>query len=137
MPGKIFNYRMQILEWHLDTFGHVNNAVYLSIFEQARWDFVTARGYGLAQIHERHIGPTILDVTMKFKKEIKLRDVIDIESQTLSYEKQFFKVAQKILRNNEICCVAEFTMALFDLQQRKIVMPIPEWVHAIGMDETD
>lgn len=38
---KIFQYDMVIKIHHLDTFGHVNNAAYLQIFEEARsWDIL-------------------------------------------------------------------------------------------------
>ena len=47
----------------IDAFGHVNNAVYLTLFEEARWEFVTNRGYGLKQIQEKQQGPVILAVT--------------------------------------------------------------------------
>ena len=36
MNNTIYEYDKTILEQHLDTFGHVNNAVYLSLYEEAR-----------------------------------------------------------------------------------------------------
>ena len=36
-----FIYHTQIKEKDLDTLGHVNNAKYLELFEEARWDFIT------------------------------------------------------------------------------------------------
>ena len=46
----IFEYPLVILERHLDMLGHVNNATYLEIFEEARWDFIERRGHGLKNI---------------------------------------------------------------------------------------
>ena len=46
----IFRYPLTILEKHLDSFGHVNNATYLHLYEEARWDFITKRGFGLARV---------------------------------------------------------------------------------------
>ncbi len=37
MIGEAHEYHLLILEKHLDTFGHVNNASYLEILEEARW----------------------------------------------------------------------------------------------------
>jgi len=34
MSNPIYEYQKEILEQHLDTFGHVNNAVYLSLYEE-------------------------------------------------------------------------------------------------------
>ena len=52
----------QVLESHLDSFNHMNHATYFQIFEQARWELITSRGFGLKEIIETQIGPTILDV---------------------------------------------------------------------------
>ena len=38
MEWKVFTYPLLIKETYLDTFGHVNNATYLTLFEEARWD---------------------------------------------------------------------------------------------------
>ena len=39
-----------ISEAHLDSFGHVNNARYFELLEQARWDLITERGFGIDTI---------------------------------------------------------------------------------------
>lgn len=135
MPvGHIFNYSTVVYENYLDSFGHVNNAVYLSLFEQARWEFISAHGYGLKKIQETNIGPTILEINIRFMRELKPRDAIQIQSQTISYDKKIFKVEQKILRGEEVCCVAVFTMALFDLNLRKLILPTPDWLRGIGWE---
>ena len=50
MDSTIFSYPLIIKEMDLDTFGHVNNARYLTLFEDARWDLITKNGYGLKKI---------------------------------------------------------------------------------------
>ena len=50
MPGTVHEYELLIHEAHLDTFGHVNNAKYLEVLEEARWDFITRNGYGLDEV---------------------------------------------------------------------------------------
>src|SRR3984885_14489467 len=107
MPSKIFSYPIMIKETYLDTFGHVNNAMYLTLFEQARWDFITKNGYGLKKIQETGIGPTILQIKLTFLKELRLREKITIETQLLSYEKKIGKLFQKMIRDGEVCCEAE------------------------------
>ena len=85
---KIFNYQMLIREHHLDSFNHVNNAAYLEILEDARWEFLNIRGFGLNKIHQLGVGPVVLECHIKFIKELKLRQTITIESQMNSYEKK-------------------------------------------------
>ena len=81
----IFEYPLTILETHLDTFGHVNNAVYLQIFEEARWELITQNGYGLDKIKETGLGPTILEIKIRYSRELKPRTKIIIKTQLASY----------------------------------------------------
>ena len=85
---KIFRFQLLIKENHLDTFGHVNNATYLQLLEEARWEFLTSQGFSLKAIHALKVGPIVLECHIKFLKELTLRQQITIESQVLSYEKK-------------------------------------------------
>lgn len=131
----MYIYTTWIREAQLDSFGHVNNAAYLTLLEEARWDFVTKNGYGLNKIRELGIGPVILEVKLTFAKELCLRDTIVIETQVASYRKKIGRINQRILRDGVVCCTAEFTIGLFDLNQRKLIAPTPEWLKAIGANE--
>lgn len=134
MSSKTFSYPIIIKEIYLDTFGHVNNAMYLTILEEARWDLITKNGYGLKKIQETGQGPTILEIKLLFLKELRLREQISIETQMVSYERKVGKLVQKMVRDGEVCCEAEFIIGLFDLKERKLILPTPEWLRAVGMD---
>ena len=68
---KNFEYTLQIKEHHLDSFGHVNNAVYLALYEEARWELITHNGYGMDEVKKFRQGPVVLDVKVRFRKEMK------------------------------------------------------------------
>ncbi len=135
MPEKIHRYPLQIKEIDLDVYAHVNNTTYLTFFEEARWDFINSNGYGYSKIMETGFGPIVLETTIRYLKELRLRDVITIETSVTSYEKKIGKILQKMVRDNEICCTAEFTIALFDLKERKIVLPSPDWRKAMELED--
>jgi YbgC/YbaW family acyl-CoA thioester hydrolase len=126
-------YTLTILEPHIDTFGHVNNAAYAEIFEQARWDLISNRGYGVAQVQEFKKGPVVLEMNLKFLKEIKLRESIKIVSQMISPNSKIMKMSQQMFNSkNELACDALFVFGLMDLKLRKLIEPTPEWLYAIG-----
>ncbi len=138
MLGAVHEYPLVIREQHLDTFGHVNNAKYLEILEEARWDLVTRNGYGLEEVMRRRIGPTILEIDMKFQRELRNRQPITIRSWTESYVGKIAKFVQQILDGEgSLCCEALFTIGLFDLKARKLIVPTPEWLQAIGLTEAE
>lgn len=123
-----------VSEAHLDSFGHVNNARYLELFEQARWDLITERGFGIDVIRQRRMGPTILEVTMKFLHELVPRETVTIRSELISYERKVGRMRQQILKaDGTVACDAVFTFGLFDIDRRKLIEPTPEWAHAVGL----
>jgi thioesterase III len=133
MKTKLFSYPITIKEDYLDAFKHVNNAMYLTLYEEARWDIITKNGYGLDKILETGLAPTILEIKIRFLKEILLGNQINIVTQIESYTGKIGVIKQKMLRNDEICSTADFTIALFSLKERKLVQPTPEWLHAVGV----
>lgn len=113
----------------------MNNATYFVLFEEARWELITKNGYGLKKIKETGLGPTILEIKLRFLKELRLNEKIIIETQLLFYKNKIGKLLQKMIRNDEVCCEAEFTIGLFSLSVRKLVLPTKEWLFAIGAKE--
>lgn len=132
---KTHEFSTTIEESHLDMFGHVNNAAYLELFEKARWDLITGNGYGPEQVREKKVGPTLLEVTVRFRREIRGAGPVTIRTKTLSYKGKIGRLEQEMLWNGEPACVAEFVIALFDLSARKLIRPTPEWLRAVGLEE--
>lgn len=140
MSTQKFEYEVLIRETHIDTFGHVNNAQYLTLFEEARWEIISARGFGLKEIRERGLGPVVLEVNLRFSKEIHLRQKIRIVSEVQGAPEvnrgKTLKMNQTMFNENgDVCCLGEFTFGLFDLRTRRLISPTPEWLKAIGVSE--
>ena len=129
-------YSLLIRESHLDTFGHVNNATYLSLFEEARWDLITQNGFGLREVKLSGTGPVILEINIKYLKEIKLRENVRIETVLLEMSGKLQTLKQTLLNEkNEECTVAVFKFGLFDTKERKLIPPTPAWLKAINYVE--
>jgi YbgC/YbaW family acyl-CoA thioester hydrolase len=138
MSNPTYEYELTILEHHLDTFGHVNNAVYLTLYEEARWDFITKNGLGINQILESKIGPVLLDLNLTFKSELNNREKITIVSQARSEMRNKFVMLldQKILKENgKVASTITLSVGLMDLNLRKLIAPTEEWLKALGVEE--
>jgi thioesterase III len=135
--SPVHEYPVLIIERHLDTFGHVNNATYLELFEAARWDWITAHGFGLDRVRELQQGPTVLEVTLRFKREITNRKRILIRTWLESYEGKVCIVIQEMRDEaGELCCEARFACGLFDLKARRLIAPTPAWLAAVGVERS-
>ncbi|MEN0060011.1 MAG: acyl-CoA thioesterase [Bdellovibrio sp.] len=130
--STLSEYKLKIREGHVDSYGHVNNATYLSLYEEARWEVITPKGFGFNEIHKMQLGPVILEVNVKFLKEIRLREDITITTELLSYEGKIGKMRQQMLKSDgSLASEAILTFGLFDIKQRKLIPPTPEWKKAL------
>jgi thioesterase-3 len=136
MECKIFEYELLIKEQHLDSYGHVNNAVYLELYEEARWDFITKEGYGYEKIHSTQKGPVVLEANVKFKREMKLRDKIVIKTLNQWIKGKVMGFSQHMINEQgKVCSEADFTVGFMDMKLRKLIEPTEEWLSACGMNK--
>lgn len=133
---KLHEFAATVETRHLDMFGHVNNAAYLELFEKARWDLITRGGFGPDKVRESKTGPTLLEVTVRFKREIRGTGPVRIATRTVSYKGKIGRLEQVMYAaDGSESCAAEFVIALFDLRARKLIRPTPEWRRAVGLEE--
>ena len=109
--------------------------MYLQIMEEARWQMITERGYGLDKVRESKQGPVILEVNLKFLQELRLREKISIQTDLIEYKGKIGKLRQTVIKENkEVAADAIFVFGLFDLNIRKLVDPTPAWKLAVGLN---
>jgi YbgC/YbaW family acyl-CoA thioester hydrolase len=133
----VFSYPLQILEKHLDSFGHVNNAAYLEIYEEARWDFITKNGFGLERIQREKKGPVVLEANLKFKRELLNREQVTIvsSSREIVREKIMLLDQQIVKSDGTIASELLLTVGFFDLKLRTLIIPTSEWLSAVGFKQ--
>jgi len=125
-----------ISEAHLDSFGHMNNARYFELLEQARWDLITERGFGIDTIRRTSTGPVVLEVHLRFRHELSPRERVVIRSELASYEGKVGTIRQEMVKpDGTVAAEALFTFGLFDMKRRKLIEPSPAWAYAIGLTE--
>ena len=77
--NKVFSYELTVRGNELDSFGHVNNAVYLNYLEQARWDILRQKKL-LKEWKEKGFLLAVIDLHIRYMKELKLFDIIVVET---------------------------------------------------------
>ena len=130
--GK-FSYVFTVDQELLDEYGHVNNARYLDLYEEARWDILDKSGYGREMVRESKKGPVILEVNIRFRRELLPGQKILIETISRRKNDRIFYFDQVMINEKgEEASRAVFTYALFDLTERKMVKPDDGWLGAFG-----
>lgn len=129
----MIEFKAVIKETQVDILGHLNNAVYLELFEVARWDIIHSRGYGLKRMIELQQGPVLLEVNLKFMKEVLARDAITIKSELTKYEGKIGEILQKMYKaNGDQVAELKVTFGLFDMKTRRLIEPTESWKTALS-----
>lgn len=128
-----FSYEFIVTEDLLDGYGHVNNAKYLKLYEDARWKILEQSGLGEEVVRKSHTGPVILEVTVRFSNELRAGQKIIIETNSRRKGSKLFYFDQ-LMRDDKgtVYSKAVFTAALFDLKNRKMIIPDEKWLKALG-----
>lgn len=121
---------------HCDLYGHMNNAAYAELLEEGRWDFISKRGYGREAVTELDQGPIVLELNIRFRRELNPGEKVIVECWMKQVRSRSATVSQRILaENGELACEAEATLALFDLKSRRLITPNERWKAALLMDD--
>ncbi|MEZ4816166.1 MAG: acyl-CoA thioesterase [Bdellovibrionota bacterium] len=123
---------MKIESKHIDGYGHVNNAVYLQLFEEARWDWIQKGGGNRELVAELGVGPIVVDIEIRFSRELKENEEITIRSGNEGAMGKVYWLRQTIFKaNGDIACKAKYRMAFLDIKKRVITEPHPRWVEVL------
>lgn len=132
---KEFSHHIIIKKEHLDVFGHVNNAEYLRLYEEARWKLIHQEGLDEKTVVAEQIGPVILNINVSFKKEILLDEKIEIKlTDTFIKNRYLYVIKQAMIKDNgDIASEIELLLGLMDLKKRKLIEPDSRWLGALGL----
>jgi YbgC/YbaW family acyl-CoA thioester hydrolase len=76
----MFEFKLSVRGYELDSYGHVNNAVYLNYFEQARWEIFRQPDL-LGYIKEHCLLLVVTEMQIRYSREVKLFDELVIETK--------------------------------------------------------
>ena len=109
--------------YELDSYNHINNAVYLNYFEHARWEFFkTLNFYDFLKKNDNL--PVVTDVHIRYQREIRLFDELAIESFCVQ-EKPYLVFHQKIMNLTTGLPSARATTKLIFIDKNRIPRDVP------------
>lgn len=121
--AKKISTTLTVRGYELDSYGHINNAVYLNYFEHARWEFF--RELDLYRfLMEKENLPVVTDVHIRYQRELRLFDELRVESFCFQ-EKPYLVFQQKIINNTTQMTSARATTKLIFLDKDKIAGDVP------------
>ena len=111
---------LQIRGYHCDAYGHVNNARYLELLEEARWSFLEpAVKEKFFEI--RDLLFIVVNISISYKKPLVPTQVVDIEITDVTYNNKSMIVRQTIVDKStrELASEALVTFVLLNSKTGK------------------
>jgi YbgC/YbaW family acyl-CoA thioester hydrolase len=113
----------QVRGYELDSFGHVNNAVYLNYYEHARW--LIMEELGLLEYFKNSGGfLVVIRADLKFIKELQLLEEVTVHT---TYKTEgFFVVFKQEIRNNHNERINTATIKCLLVNSEKEAVDVPD-----------
>ncbi|MFF8280888.1 acyl-CoA thioesterase [Streptomyces lateritius] len=117
-----FSVPVVVRGYETDSQGHLNQAVYLQYAEHARWSLLEKGGIRQADLLRRGVGPVALEVTVRYLRELRAGDEVEVTCAFVWGEGKTFRIEQTI-RKVDGTVAAEVTGVggLLDLTTRKMM----------------
>ena len=85
-----------VASYELDSFGHVNNAVFLNYLEKARCQFLIQKGIGFNQFAQWQMFPVVTKAVLEFKAPAKADDCLRIKGWVATHSAISFTMKYEI-----------------------------------------
>jgi thioesterase-3 len=126
-----FESTFKIRTFHTDSFGHVNNAKYLELLEEARWQFGEHNGL-VELLNEENLGFIIMQMNLRFRLPIVEGDTIQVFTRLVSLGTAIGEVEQLIKKQStgKLAAKAKLDFVLIDRKSGASV-PIAGKIRAV------
>ncbi len=128
-----FHYPIQIRWADIDALNHVNNAVYLSYFEQARIDYFREA----VAWNWEEVGMILAKSCIDYHKPLLARDQAEVWLRVSKLGNKSFEMENKVVRTKagqtEIITSCTSVIVTYDYRN-EITVPIPDYVRKAVLD---
>ena len=128
MPVKITT-QIAARGYELDSYGHINNAVYLNYFEHARWVYFRQTGLS-ATLNHGGIVAVVTEINIRYQHEVLMFDDLRVES-VCSAEGPWMIFRQRLFNATRQNQAARATTKLVFIDREKKPQDIPAEVLAV------
>ena len=89
---------IEVIPEHIDSLGHVNNAVYVKYFERGRIAYYKQLGVPLESTHPPRLGTAVVNLNVNFRDECVVGDRLHLHTQGHQRGNRSFVLLQHLTR---------------------------------------
>lgn len=120
---------LRVRGYELDSYGHVNNAVYLQYLEQARWEFMNDNGL-LSFITEKSLLLVVIETNIKYIREANIFDELIISTKCHA-EAPFLIFHQRMINKATGLSVSRAKIKTLFVNKERVPQDIPSFIHDV------
>jgi YbgC/YbaW family acyl-CoA thioester hydrolase len=123
MNTKTYQSKLHVRGYELDSFGHVNHAVYVQYLEHARWEMLAAEGVTPANFVEWKRWPVIHRIEMDYVRPTFMGNELEILTQLADYGRIQLIFAQSILHQGVVVAKGRVRVVIVNELGKPCLMP--------------
>ena len=111
---------IKVRGYHLDFYGHVNNARYLEFLEEGRWQWIERKA-DLAAMMKQGMGYSVVNININYRRPALLGEVIEVDTALKSLGKRSGVVHQvvRISGTETVVADADVTFVIVSMETGK------------------
>ena len=116
----IHTIEIKIRGYHLDLFGHVNNARYLEFLEEARWA-AFEKTVDLQELARKGYAFTVVNININYRRPALMNDVICVETEVIQWGRRSAVIHQTVKHKDTdtLLADADVTFVIVDTHKHK------------------
>ncbi|MCK9613253.1 MAG: thioesterase family protein [Bacteroidales bacterium] len=124
-----FEYHLSVRGYELDSYNHVNNAVYLNYFEQARWDIMKKTGL-LEKFQKEELMMVVTDIHIRYSREACLFDNLMIKTN-IKFSGPYVIFVHKMINTDSGIKISSSEVKLIPIDKTRTPCSIPEYFETL------
>jgi len=116
----IHTIEIKIRGYHLDLFGHVNNARYLEFLEEARWA-AFEKTVDLQELASKGFAFTVVNININYRRPALMNDLLSVETEVTQWGRRSAVIHQTVKLNgtDTVVADADVTFVIVDTHKQK------------------
>nr|WP_290698329.1 thioesterase family protein [Halomonas sp. UBA3074] len=120
MSASLSRVQLRVRGYHLDGYGHVNNARYLEFMEEGRWDFFDQHPAMIKQLHQAGRAFVVVNLNIDYLAAARHGDDLEIVTGIVEVGERSGLCHHRIVRKDgTVIAQADLTFVLLDMRANK------------------
>lgn len=120
MSTSLSRVNLRVRGYHLDGYGHVNNARYLEFMEEGRWDFFDQHPEMIKELHQAGRAFVVVNLNIDYLAAARQGDDLEVMTGIIDVGERSGLCHHRIVRKDgTVIARADLTFVLLDMRANK------------------